>query len=223
MKGETPRADLEKALSALPIFPLPGALLLPRGELPLNVFEPRYLNMVDDALKAARLIGMVQPVRPERDPVSDDAELYHVGCAGRITAFSETADGRYLITLTGLARFRIDAELAANRGYRRVSARLAEFADDLMEGAGHMTDRERLLRNVREYFKVKSFDVDWSSVDEIDDEALITAISMVCPFEPGEKQALLESPSLETRAELLATLVEMALSDGASSPTVARH
>ncbi len=195
----------------IPVFPLPGALLLPHGRLPLNIFEPRYLNLTADALGQGRMMGMVQPVHAEPDPVSDTAELYRTGCLGRITSFAETDNGRFLITLTGVGRFRIVDELESVRGYRRVAVRYGAFAHDLQEDTGATADRQRLLEAVRAYFKLQGIDTDWAAIKEAPDGALVTSLAMTCPFEPREKQALLECPGLIERGEFLTTLMEMAV------------
>ncbi len=195
----------------IPVFPLPGALLLPHGRLPLNLFEPRYLNLIEDALGQGRMMGMVQPVRAGPDPVSDTAELYQTGCLGRITSFAETDDGRFLITLAGVSRFRIAGELESVRGYRRVAARYDAFARDLQKDAGATADRRRLLEAVRAYFRLRAIDADWAAIKEAPDGALVTSLAMTCPFEPREKQALLECPGLIEQGELLTTLMEMAV------------
>lgn len=197
----------------IPVFPLAGALLLPRRRLPLNIFEPRYLAMIDDALRHHRLIGMVQPANDQRQP-----QLYPVGCLGRLTSWSETDDGRFVITLTGVARFRIQAELAATTPYRQVEAVYGEFEDDLHEGdddAG--IDRERLGATLKTYFKQRKIDEYWQSIDQVSCEVLINSLAMICPFEVAEKQALLEAPALADRAKLLTALIEMAAADGGVS------
>ncbi|CAO3372498.1 LON peptidase substrate-binding domain-containing protein [Azospirillum argentinense] len=202
----------------LPIFPLAGVLLLPRGRLPLNIFEPRYLAMIEDALAGDRMIGMVQPTDPAcrlREPA-----VYGTGCAGRITSFAETEDGRYLITLTGVSRFAIMRELEGLRGYRRVAADWDRFAGDLIDplergGAdGCGLDRPRLLAGLKGYFKMQGLSVDWKAIDGTPDERLVTSLAMICPFSASEKQALLETPDLPERAKLLIALVEMAILDG---------
>ena len=223
MIGEDREAQVRNAAAALPIFPLSGALLLPRGQLPLNIFEPRYLNMVEDALAGERLIGMVQPIAPESDPVSESAELFGVGCMGRITSYSETGDGRNLITLSGACRFRLAEEIEGRHGYRRVRAALDEFAGDLDDDAGSLAERGRLLDAVRAYFNLKGIEVEWAALTSTSDDPLVTALAMVCPFDPSEKQALLESPGLAERAELLTALMEMALRDAEGTSTAARH
>ena len=207
----------------IPVFPLPGALLLPHGHLPLNIFEPRYLNLTADALGQGRMMGMVQPVHAEPDPVSDTAELYRTGCLGRITSFAETDDGRFLITLTGVCRFRIAGELESVRGYRRVSARYDAFAHDLQEDADATADRQRLLDAVRAYFQLQGIDTDWAAIKEAPDGALVTSLAMTCPFEPREKQALLECPGLIERGEFLTTLMEMAVHESKAVAGSAGH
>ena len=207
----------------IPVFPLPGALLLPHGHLPLNIFEPRYLNLTADALGQGRMMGMVQPVHAEPDPVSDTAELYRTGCLGRITSFAETDDGRFLITLTGVSRFRIAGELESVRGYRRVSARYDAFAHDLQEDADATADRQRLLDAVRAYFQLQGIDTDWAGIKEAPDGALVTSLAMTCPFEPREKQALLECPGLIERGEFLTTLMEMAVHESKAVAGSAGH
>jgi len=196
----------------LPIFPLPGVLLLPRGQLPLNIFEPRYLAMTRDALAGDRLIGMVQPSDPHQS-LSGKPPVYPTGCAGRITSFSETEDGRYLLALTGLCRFRIAEELPLKEGYRRVVPRWDEFAGDLRTVREPGFDRERLIRGLRAYFDRHQIKAEWDAIGSVPGERLITSIAMMCPFEPSEKQALLEAGDLEARAQLLTAIVEMAVLD----------
>ncbi len=192
--------------STLPVFPLSGVLLLPRGQLPLNIFEPRYIAMIDDALAHERMIGMVQPSGPGNPP-----KVYPHGCAGRITSFDETDDGRYLITLTGLCRFRIDQELATVRGYRRVVADWSGFRDD-MEGRVETPclDRARLKSVLMAYFRRQGITANWEAVDNAPDDRLVVSLAMICPFDPKEKQALLEAPDPAARADLLLSLIEMA-------------
>jgi len=204
----------EELPQTLPIFPLSGVLLLPRGKLPLNIFEPRYLAMTEDALQSDRLIGMVQPV--EEDASGDQPPVFPVGCAGRITQFSETDDGRYLITLTGLCRFRIDRELSLFCGYRRVAPDYSPYQSDF-ETERVSFDRARLLAALKVYLKFKQLSAEWESIESAPGERLITCLSMICPFSPREKQALLESPSLVERAEVLTVLLEMAVLEGAAS------
>jgi uncharacterized protein len=199
--------------ATIPIFPLSGVLLLPRGRLPLNIFEPRYLAMTKDALGGERLIGMVQPSEPQDDNRGGgqmNPPVYPVGCAGRITAFAETDDGRYLITLTGVSRFRIKEELPLLSGYRRVVADWAPFARDRDETAEPGFDRERFARALKGYFAQRQISADWEAIEKAPGEHLLTSIAMLCPFAPNEKQALLEAGDLEERARLLVALIEMA-------------
>ena len=198
----------------LPIFPLPGVLLLPRGKLPLNIFEPRYLAMTDDALQGDRLIAMVQPL--EENASGDQPPVFPVCCAGRISQFGETEDGRYLITLTGLCRFRIERELPLFCGYRRVVPDYSPFRSDF-EPESASLDRSRLLAALRVYMKQQRLSADWESIESAPDERLITCLSMICPFSCREKQALLETPCLAERARVLTALLEMAVLEGAGS------
>jgi Lon protease-like protein len=197
----------------LPIFPLTGVLLLPRGRLPLNIFEPRYLAMTRDALGGERLIGMVQPNEPQQDNRGGGAmkpPVYPIGCAGRITSFSETDDGRYLLTLTGVSRFRIRDELPLLSGYRRVVAEWQPFAHDVETPSGTEFDRDRFIRGLKGFFTQRQISADWEAIEKAAGEHLINSIAMLCPFAPSEKQALLEAPDLDERARLLIALVEMA-------------
>jgi Lon protease-like protein len=197
----------------LPIFPLTGVLLLPRGRLPLNIFEPRYLAMTRDALGGERLIGMVQPNEPQQDNRGGGATkppVYPIGCAGRITSFSETDDGRYLLTLTGVSRFRIRDELPLLSGYRRVVAEWQPFAHDVETPSGTEFDRDRFIRGLKGFFTQRQISADWEAIEKAAGEHLINSIAMLCPFAPSEKQALLEAPDLDERARLLIALVEMA-------------
>jgi hypothetical protein len=205
----------------LPIFPLTGVLLLPRGRLPLNIFEPRYLAMTRDALAGERLIGMVQPSNPAGS--ASNPPVYPTGCAGRITSFAETEDGRFLITLTGTSRFRIREELPLLEGYRRVVPEWREFARDLENEDEAGFDRDRLLRGLRAYFQQHQISADWDAVTAVPGERLVTSIAMICPFEPSEKQALLEAPDLDERARLLTAIVEMAVLNRPSDGAGARH
>jgi Lon protease-like protein len=198
------RIDLPEIV---PIFPLSGVLLLPGGRLPLNVFEPRYLAMVDAALRADRVIGMIQPRAPEECSMG----LYHTGCAGRITSFEETGDGRYLITLTGVARFKIAAEIEQQNGYRRVRADWVSYPKDTETSDCLGIDRERLHALLENYFSQEGLSCNWDTVADTSDNNLITCLAMVCPFDAREKQALLEAPCCKERASLFMTLLEMAV------------
>ena len=205
----------------IPVFPLSGALLLPRGQMPLNIFEPRYVVMIDDALRAERVIGMIQP-DPEGDFAEDAPKLYSVGCAGRITQFAETGDGRYLITLVGIARFRVDEELAAATPYRKCRVSYEPFTADFLARAGEdEVDRPGVLRALRDFVDANNLHVDWRGIEQAPNEALVNALCMMSPFGPREKQALLEAPDLKTRAEALIAITEMEIAGGESSePTL---
>lgn len=206
----------------IPVFPLTGVLLLPRGKLPLNIFEPRYLAMVTDALATPhRLIGMIQPTDPESTEATPD--LFRIGCAGRITSFSETEDGRNLITLSGLTRFAVVEEVESVLGYRRVRARWDEFTTDFDEEEVRGFDRERLLEALKQFLKLHAIAADWDSIQQTPDERLVTSLAMICPFTPPEKQALLESANLGDRAATMTALIEMALVDQGGGETAALH
>lgn len=199
-------ADLPQVI---PVFPLPGALLLPRARLPLHIFEPRYLQMLDDCLKSSsRLIGMVQPL-------GEGDELRAIGCAGRVTGFSETEDGRYMITLAGVSRFRLCEEATGFTPYRRFDVDWSGFEDDLGRAEGDAgLDRDSFLSLLNRFFESEGLRTDWDSLRDADDELLINSLSMLCPFPPEDKQALLESPTLSSRRETLITLMEFALRGG---------
>ncbi len=200
--------DFDDLPRVVPIFPLPGVLLLPGGRLPLNIFEPRYLAMVRDALSGERTIGMIQPCAEAPDVGA--ARVYETGCAGRITAFSETDDGRYLITLTGAIRFDVERELPPIEGYRRVVADYGRFRGDLEEEASEI-DRERFLETLGCYFEANGIEGDWKAIEEAGDAALVTSMAMICPFAAPEKQALLEAMSLPERARTMTAIMEMAV------------
>ncbi|WP_378946609.1 LON peptidase substrate-binding domain-containing protein [Mesorhizobium sp. ANAO-SY3R2] len=200
-------ADLPATLA---VFPLPAALLLPGGRMPLNIFEPRYLQMVDEAIAGSRLIGMIQPALDGTSLPNGEPALCMVGCIGRITSFAETGDGRYLISLQGVCRFRIVQELAVKTPFRQ--CRIAPFAADLSEDkAGGEVDRPALLRAFRTYLQANDLETDWESVSRADSTVLVNALSMMAPYGAAEKQALLEAPDLKTRAETLIAITEMAL------------
>lgn len=211
MMGRPLLSALQELPKTIPIFPLTGALLLPRGRLPLNVFEPRYLDMTADALAGDRLIGMVQPLEPEAEERDDTPGVYPTGCAGRITAFEETEDGRYEILLTGLCRFEIVAEEPDFKRYRSARVRWDRFACDLDEGAPGPIARDPLVRSLHAYLMRRALDADWEAIGDLTDDQLVTRLAMFCPFRPSEKQALLESRDQGERARNLATLMEMAL------------
>ncbi|HAW49055.1 hypothetical protein rosmuc_03468 [Roseovarius mucosus DSM 17069] len=198
----------------IPVFPLSGALLLPRSRLPLHLFEPRYLAMLEDALKTpGRLIGMIQPNRvPGRE---GGTGLHAIGCVGRVTQFSETEDGRYMITLTGLSRFRVLEEVEGFTPYRRARISWSGFERDLGPVDNDLGfDRRAFLKLLARYFEARDLQTDWDSLKEAEDELLINSLSMLLGFEPEDKQALLEAPSLSTRRETLVTLIEYVLRGG---------
>ena len=206
----------------IPVFPLSGALLLPRGQMPLNIFESRYLTMVDDALKTNRLVGMIQP-DPDEGGAPLVPRLYHVGCAGRITQFAETGDGRYLITLVGIARFRVEHELTTTTPYRQCRVSYEPFTADFLARAGEdEVDRPGVLRALRGFVEANDVKIDWRGIDQAPNEALVNALCMMSPFGPREKQALLEAPDLKTRAEALIAITEIELAGDAedSEPTL---
>lgn len=191
--------------ATIPIFPLAGVLLLPGGHLPLNIFEPRYLQMVRDAMAGSKLIGMVQPTDPAtRQP---EPPVYQVGCAGRISNFKETPDNRILITLTGERRFTIDEELSRTTLYRQVRVSY----DDEPPADEAAVDRKRLLAGLKPFLERHGMKADWSSVEQAPTGPLVTTLAMACPFEPSEKQALLQAGSLAARAKLMTALIEMSL------------
>jgi Lon protease-like protein len=204
--------------TALPIFPLSGVLLLPGGRVPLQIFEPRYLALIEDALGQGRLLGMVQPVKQLRDPVPDGTPVYPVGCAGRIVSFAESDDGRYFVILAGTSRFRIASELASVRGYRRVVPDWAPFACDREDGPEPDIDRPRLVRAARAFFSARGLEADARSLDELNGPALVTWLAMACPFAPSEKQALLECACHSERADALAATLELAAHERGGAP-----
>ena len=204
--------------AAIPLFPLGGALLLPRGQMPLNIFEPRYLAMIDDALKGDRVIGIIQP-EPETGRQPEIPPLLKVGCLGRITQFSETGDGRYIITLTGISRFRLLDELSVTTAYRQGRVGYDAYAADFVARTGEdEVDRKGLLKALRDFAKANDLKIDWKGVNEAPNEALVNALSMMCPFGPRETQALLEAPTLKDRAEVLVAITEIELARGGGDP-----
>jgi Lon protease-like protein len=196
----------------IPVFPLAGALLLPRGQLPLNIFEPRYLAMIDDALRSGlRLIGMVQP-DPGHPGTEDRPGLYKTGCVGRLTQIAESGDGRYLIQLTGIARFRIAQELDVATPYRQCRVSFEPFTDDFLARKGEDdVDRGRLLKALKDFLEANNLKADWQGIENAPNEALVNALAMMSPYGAAEKQALLEAPDLKTRAELLVAVTEIEL------------
>jgi Lon protease-like protein len=202
-QGYIHSADLPQVI---PVFPLDSALLLPRGQLPLNIFEPRYLNMIDDAIAGDRVIGMIQTSGGMRSR----PKLAKVGCAGRVTSYAETSDGRYLITLTGVIRFRVQDELSTPTPYRQVRAAYEVFEEDLQAPDANLGfDRTRFMSALKSYLSHHAMDVDWDTVRGAPEEALINSLSMALPFAPSEKQALLEATTLGDRRESLTALLEI--------------
>jgi uncharacterized protein len=196
----------------IPVFPLPGALLLPRGQMPLNIFEPRYIAMIDDALRSGqRLIGMIQPdtAHPGNE---NKPNLYKIGCVGRITQIAESGDGRYLLQLTGVSRFRVEEELTVMTPYRQCRVTFAPFADDFVARKGEeAVDRKAVLHALTDFLKANKLKADWKGIEQAPNEALVNALAMMSPYGPAEKQALLEAPDLKTRAEILVAVTEIEL------------
>jgi Lon protease-like protein len=196
----------------IPVFPLPGALLLPRGQMPLNIFEPRYLSMIDDAFRDGhRLIGMIQPdITHSSD--EDRPELFRIGCVGRITQLAETGDGRYILELTGVSRFKVVEELTVLTAYRQCSVDYFPFIDDFTARKGEdAVDREALLAVLSDFLKANNLRVDWEGIENAPNEALVNALAMMSPYGPAEKQAMLEAPDLKTRAEILIAITQIDL------------
>ena len=206
-----------KGPDALPdvsaVFPLPGALLLPRGQMPLNIFEPRYLAMIEDALHSShRMIGMIQPDPAHPGADQNKPNLFRIGCLGRITQFAESGDGRYLIQLTGVARFRIEEELPVSTLYRQCRVSYRAFGDDFVARKGEeQVDRKALLRALTEFLKANNLKADWEGIENAPNEALVNALAMMSPYDVAEKQAMLEAPDLKTRAEILVAVTEIEL------------
>jgi len=204
----------------IPVFPLPAALLLPRAEMPLNIFEPRYLAMIDAALCSSRVIGMIQPDE-EAPSCARGPTLHRIGCAGRITSFAETGDGRYVITLTGIARFRIVDELQVETPFRQCRVTAVPYGVDFGRCAcENLVDRDAVLASFRAYLDAHNLDTDWDSVDSASNETLVNALAMMAPFGTAEKQALLEAPDLKCRAETLVALTEMSLAQDLGSTSL---
>jgi uncharacterized protein len=202
-----PRA--EDLPSEFPVFPLAGALLLPRGKLPLNIFEPRYKALTEDALGAGRMFGMIQP-DPTKPEGPGGPSLFRVGCLGRLSAFSETDDGRYQVTLTGLLRFVVAEELEGRRSYRRVRGDMAAFVTDLdLSPKPIEVARDTMMTALRGYFTHRGVEANWDAIKRLTDDNLVITLAMVCPFEPAEKQALLEAGTVADQAEMLLTLLRM--------------
>ncbi|MGB0720449.1 MAG: LON peptidase substrate-binding domain-containing protein [Bdellovibrionales bacterium] len=206
---------------SLPIFPLYGVLLLPKGQLPLNIFEPRYVRMVDDALKTHRMIGVIQPKSAGEN--AEKSSLYTIGCAGKITEFVHMRDGRYSIALNGICRFKIEVELDTGLAYRVVRPQWAAYQNDLAVKSCLDVDRDKLLELLRIYFEREGMSCDFQKIKSIEDQNLMAALAMVCPFEPNEKQALLEQPCCVERSKLLMTMLEMAICGGPGGGDDKKH
>ena len=210
---------IDELPKVIPVFPLTGVLLLPIGKLPLNIFEPRYLAMVRDALAdEQRIIGMVQPKTPDIGDntgrsiaIDENPALYKTGCAGRISSFTESEDGRYLLTLSGVCRFEIADEIESKDGYRRIVANFNKFRSDLNPVKTLEIERERLLKVVKQYFKLQNIDANWDAIKDTSNVQLLTSLAMTCPFGPNERQAILEAETHSLRAEIVITLLEMAI------------
>jgi Lon protease-like protein len=204
--------------ATVPIFPLAGVLLLPRGHLPLNIFEPRYLDMVTEALRGARLIGMLQPRLASKSAQgpSTSSDLADVGCIGRITQYAETGDGRVIITLMGVARFRVLAEIPTRLPFRTCRIDVEPYLDDFQVGVGNDdVDRKALLDTFKAYLEARSLEADWDSIERASNESLVNTLSMMSPYGPAEKQALLEAQTLKERADMLVAVTELALASEA--------
>ncbi len=207
-----PPDRLDALPAVIPVFPLTSVLLLPRGELPLNIFEPRYLLMIEDALRADRIIGMLQP---QDDQSGLRPPIHSVGCIGKITQFAETGDGRFMITLTGLSRFRVVEEMTVLTPYRQCLVSYDEFARDLVERDGeNLVDRPAILKALRNFAEANRLKIDWKSIEQTPNEALVNALAMMSPFGPDEKQALLEAKTLAARADVLVAITEIELARG---------
>ena len=195
--------SIESLPENLPVFPLEGVLLLPKGRLPLNIFEPRYINMTNDALASKlRLIVMTQPNHQYPN------NIYNIGCAGKIISFEETADNRYLITLEGILRCEIKNDITENGGYRRMKVDFNRFSDDL-KYSDYTIERSNFLRVLKNYFKIKKISTDWNIINNLDNQSLVTNLAMICPFSNEEKQALLEANSINERVNLMITMLEI--------------
>lgn len=205
--GDMTLADIPPEIG---LFPLSGVLLLPRGKLPLNVFEPRYIALVEDALASHRLIGLIQPRWQEDEDEENEAPpLYSIGCLGRLTSMTERADGTYAMTLTGLLRFRLLRETGLRRGYRVARIDVSSFAGDLNEIPSEPFDRVQLLHSLKLYFQKKGLSARWSLIEQMDDSLLLVTLPMICPFPPAEKQALLDAENLTDRVRVLQTLLDL--------------
>lgn len=211
--------------ASLPVFPLQGCILLPRSNLPLNIVEPRYLTMVDDVVAGNRLVGIVQPLSTnEESPVSKGHPLRQTGCAGRLSAFSETDDGRLLVTLTGICRFDITGETRTAKPYRICDTNFSSYQKDLVRGHGqNAVDWPKFLAVLKSYLEARKLTADWESIQRSPTELLINTLSMISPYGPEEKQALLEAPDLKARSEVLMALAEMEIAAPGAGPGTSLH
>lgn len=204
-----------KLPTTLPVFPLTGALMLPGSHLPLNIFEPRYLKLIDDVLAGDRMMGMVQPRKPETS--QNEPPVYDIGCMGKLVAWQEADDNRYVVTLQGLCRFRIERELDRTTPYRLFNVSYDRFADDLLTQDASAIDRDRLMTLVRAFVKVKGYQVNWDVIEAMETETLIDATAVLAPFTASERQALLEAPNMSARGDMVMTLLAMAVNDSSGS------
>jgi len=206
-----------------PIFPLTGAVLFPHTRMPLNIFEPRYLSLIDAVLAGSRYMGMVQPRQASKETVDNDASIYDIGCLGRLTAFAETDDGRYVVTLTGVSRYRIVRELQIKDGYRQVEADFSPFRQSTPQQEGATYDRTGFMATLSAYLDKLGADQNQQSFEHANDQALITAVAMSAPFAPGEKQAILECVGLEEQAEMVCSIMQMSAYDSDDETPSLRH
>jgi len=223
MTPPTYELRLDDLPAVFPVFPLSGALLLPDGRLPLNIFEPRYLKMVEGAMAGNRFLGMVQPKAGERETVGDADPVYDIGCLGRITTFAEVEGGRFFITLQGLARFRVVEELELENGYRRVRGDFSDFANDVDTRPIDGFIRQPFVDALQAYFAFYEIKGSWEALEDADEATLITSVAMAVPFSPEEKQAILECSGLAAQGEMIRSLMEMALHEAKQGPAPVRH
>ncbi|MBM09189.1 MAG: peptidase S16 [Magnetovibrio sp.] len=223
MENSLVNTELEHLPNQIPIFPLTGVLLLPGGKLPLHIFEPRYIKMVESALGSGRWFGMIQPYQGNRETVSDNHPLFDTGCLGRIKTFSETDDGRYLLTVIGVCRFKIKKELPKTSSFRKVIPNYEKFARDLESQKLTTSERKRLSHTIQQYFKERGHEIDWESIKQTPDEMFVASIAMACPFNPTEKQALMEAPDLSALTACLIAILKIAEYDNNSKFNSVSH
>ncbi len=218
ISDDTGFSDLARII---PVFPLSGVLMLPGGNLPLHMFEPRYREMVRDSIAMTRLIGMIQPRETDRESPIGEPDLYNIGCVGKITSFRETDDGRYYLTLRGICRFDYVEEVPNDKLYRTALVSYAKFrADTQPVDDEKVLDRDSFLASLRSFFDRHSIDVEWETLAKVPDVPLVRSFAMTCPFEPSEKQAILEASSVAERARMVMSLIEMALAQPGDSRTI---